>query len=238
MTKNKKIILLYPYYSGISGAYNRYLLLEKLLLKNNFKVKLIILENKKVNLFITKIIYKFIKFFQVESLIFFYSIFKNYYFITDFNPSIIALFSKNVFIQIHDVSWINKNFVRHNLFSYRIFKFFIKYYANIITVSNTSMSAIIKVSNRKKKISFLYNSVSNAYIKESNNIGKYYINDQESKIIKSINFNLPNILYIATLTPRKCHLDLLESLANNDNLFNVNFIGLPTRQENFRFHKS
>ena len=46
MTKNKKIILLYPYYNGISGAYNRYLLLEKLLLKTNFELKLIILENK------------------------------------------------------------------------------------------------------------------------------------------------------------------------------------------------
>jgi len=228
MTKNKKVVLLYPYYNGISGAYNRYLLLEKLLIKNNFNVKLIILENKKFNFFIIKIIFKLIRFLQVESLIIFYSIFRNHYFITDFNPSIIALFSKNVFIQIHDVSWINKKFVRHNLFSYRILRFFIKYYTNVITVSKTSMLAIKKVSSRKKSISFLYNSVSMAYIKESNNIGKDYINDQETKIIKSINFNIPNILYIATLTPRKCHLDLLESLAENDNLFNVNFIGLPT----------
>ena len=226
MTKNKKVVLLYPYYNGISGAYNRYLLLEKLLRKTNFEVKLIILDNKKFNFFITKIIYKFIKYLQVESLIIFYSIIRNCYFITDFNPSIIALFSKNVFIQIHDVSWINKKFVRHNLFSYRILRFFIKYYTNVITVSKTSMLAIKKVSSRKKSISFLYNSVSMAYIKESNNIGKDYINDQETKIIKSINFNIPNILYIATLTPRKCHLDLLESLAENDNLFNVNFIGL------------
>ena len=228
MSKNKKIILLYPYYSGISGAYNRYLLLEKLLRKTNFDVRLIILDNKKFNFFIFKIIYKFIKFLHVESLIIFYSILRNYYFITDFNPSISALFSKNVFIQIHDVSWINKNFVRHNFLSYKIFKFFIKYYANIITVSNTSMLAILKVSNRKKRISFLYNSVGKAYIQESNNLGKDYINVKESKIIKSINYDSPNLLYIATLTPRKCHLDLLESLANNDNLFNVNFVGLPT----------
>ena len=109
MPKNKKIILLYPYYNGISGAYNRYLLLEKLLRKTNFEVKLIILDSKDFNFFITKIVYKFIKYLQVESLIIFYSIFRNYYFITDFNPSIIALFSKNIFIQIHDVSWINKN---------------------------------------------------------------------------------------------------------------------------------
>ena len=210
MSKNKKIILLYPYYSGISGAYNRYLLLDKLLRKNNFKVKLIILDNKKFDFIITRIIYKLIKFFQVESLIIFYSIFRNYYFITDFNPSITALFLKNVFIQIHDVSWINKNFVRHNLFSYGIFKFFIKHYENIITVSNTSMLAIIKVSKRKKRISYLYNSVSKEYIRESNNIGKKYINYQKSKIIKNINFNLPNLLYIATLIPRKCHFDLLE----------------------------
>ena len=80
MTKNKKIILLYPYYNGISGAYNRYLLLEKLLRKSNFEFKFIILDNKKLNFFITKIIYKFIKYLQVESLIIFYSIFRNYYF--------------------------------------------------------------------------------------------------------------------------------------------------------------
>ena len=227
MNQNKKIILLYPYYNGISGAYNRYLLLEKLLRKTNFEVKLIILDNKKFNFFITKIIYKFIKYLQVESLIIFYSIIRNCYFITDFNPSIIALFSKNVFIQIHDVSWINKNFVRHNLFSYKIFNFFIKYYANIITVSNTSKKAIIKVSNRKKRISFLYNSVGEEYIRESNHIGKYYINVKESKITESISYAIPNILYIATLTPRKCHLDFLESLANNNNLFNVNFVGKP-----------
>ena len=108
----KKIILLYPYYRGISGAYNRYLLLENLVKRAGFNVEFILLKDKKFNSKFTKIIYKLIKFLKVESLIFFYSVFKNYYFITDFNPSIIALFSKKVLIQIHDVSWENKKFVK------------------------------------------------------------------------------------------------------------------------------
>ena len=45
----KKIILLYPYYSALCGAYNRYLLLEKLLKKNNFEVNLIILKDQSFN---------------------------------------------------------------------------------------------------------------------------------------------------------------------------------------------
>ena len=183
MKKNKKVILLYPYYSGISGAYNRYLILERLLRKTNLSVKLILIKDQKFNSIISRILYKFIRFLKVEAIILFYSVFKNFYFITDYNPSITALFSKNVFVQIHDVSWVNKNFVRHNLFFYRIFKLFIKHYANIITVSKTSMNSINKISGRKKKISYLYNTVSEAYIRESNNIGK--VNIINTKIDKN-----------------------------------------------------
>ena len=46
---NKRIILLYPYFNGISGAYNRYLLLEKLIKRSNISVKLIILKDKTYN---------------------------------------------------------------------------------------------------------------------------------------------------------------------------------------------
>ena len=70
--------------------------------------------NKKVN----KI------FFMVESSKFCYSIFKNFYFITDFNPSFVALFSKKVYIQIHDLSWENRKFARHNKLSYKLLLFF------------------------------------------------------------------------------------------------------------------
>ena len=231
----EKIILLYPYYDGISGAYNRFLLLEKLLKKANLKVKIIKLHNKEFNLFFIKIIFKFFKFLKVESIIFFYSILKNYYFITDFNPSIIALFSKNVFIQIHDVSWDNKHFARYSYSFYGIFKFFIKYYLNILTVSRTSMKAIKKLSGRKKRISYLYNSVNEIFIKESNNMAtdnKYF----ENKFItESINLDLPNILYIATLIPRKCHLDLLEALSKSDLFFNLNLIGRPTDKKILEF---
>ena len=113
----KKVILLYPYYR-ISGAYNRYLLLGNLARELVLMLSLSYSKDRKFNSTFTKIIYKLIKFIKVECLIFFYSLFKRYYFITDFNPSIIALFSKNVLIQIHDVSWENKKFVRHKFFSY------------------------------------------------------------------------------------------------------------------------
>ncbi len=224
---NKKIILLYPYYAGMSGAYNRYLVLEKLIKRAGFSVKFILLREKKYNSNFSKILYRLIKFIKVESLIFFYSVFKNYYFITDFNPSIIALFSKNVLIQIHDVSWGSKNFVRHNLLFYKMFKFFIKYYSNILTVSKTSMKTIKKVSGRKKEVYYLYNSVNENYIKESNKIGKGTPPVDKNNISKMINLSLPNILYIATLIPRKCHFDLLEALSKSESLFNINLVGLP-----------
>ena len=224
---NKKIILLYPYFNGISGAYNRYLLLEKLIKKSNISVKLILIKDKKYKSNFIKIIYKLIRFLKVEFIILFYSIFKNYYCITDFNPSILALFSKNVFIQIHDVSWENDKFARHNLIFYEILKFFLKYYSNILTVSKTSMLSIKKTCGRNKRISYLYNSVNTNYISESNNIknnGPFKIKI-DSKII---NLNNPNILYIATLTPRKCHLDLLEALSITNSFLNVNLVGYPT----------
>ncbi len=225
---NKKVILIYPYYRGISGAYNRYLLLEKIIKKAGFSVKLILIKDRKFSSNFTKLTYKLIKFIKVEFLIFFYSVFKNCYLITDFNPSIVALFSKNVLIQIHDVSWENKKFMRHNLFSYRIFKIFIKYYSKIITVSKTSREAIKKVSGRKKEVFVLYNSVNENYIKESNKIGheKLFINNVNNS--KMINRSLPNILYIATLIPRKGHLDLLEALSKTECLLNINLVGLPT----------
>jgi len=56
--KTKKIILLYPYYNGVSGAFNRYLLLEKLIKKNNIKVKLIKLYERKNSSGLLKIFYK------------------------------------------------------------------------------------------------------------------------------------------------------------------------------------
>mgnify|MGYP003324999291 CR=1 FL=1 len=34
---NKKVILIYPYFCGVSGAYNRYLLLERLIKISNLK---------------------------------------------------------------------------------------------------------------------------------------------------------------------------------------------------------
>jgi len=224
----KKVILIYPYYIGISGAYNRYLLLKKLIEKAGFNVKLILFNDRKFNSNFTKLIYKLIRFIKVEFLIFFYSACKNSYLITDFNPSIVALFSKNVLIQIHDVSWENKNFMRHNFFSYRIFKIFIKYYSKIITVSKTSSEAIKKVSGRKKEVFLLYNSVSEKYIKESNKIGNENLFISNTNNLKMINRSLPNILYIATLIPRKGHLDLLEALSKTECLLNINLVGLPT----------
>ena len=59
---NKKIILLYPYFNGISGAYNRYLLLEKLIKRSNIRVKFIILKDKPYNSSFSKTIYKLKKF--------------------------------------------------------------------------------------------------------------------------------------------------------------------------------
>ena len=223
---NKKIILLYPYFRGISGAYNRYLLLEKLLKRAGFSVKFILLNDMKFNSNFSKIIYRLIKFIKVECLIFFYSVLKNYYFITDFNPSVIAIFSKNVLIQIHDISWKNKKFVRHDLFFYQIFNFFIKYYSKIITVSKTSVRAIKIISGRKKIVYCLYGSVTEGFIKESNIIGKddFPINKNISKIL---NKSVPSILYIATLIPRKCHFDLLEALSKTEVILNVNLVGLP-----------
>ena len=80
---NKKVILLYPYFNGVSGAYNRYLLLERLIKITNLKVKLIIIKEKNFNSNIAKFFHKFYKFLKVEFLIFFYCVSKNYYLITD-----------------------------------------------------------------------------------------------------------------------------------------------------------
>ena len=232
---NKKIILLYPYYCGVSGAYNRYILLEQLLKRSGFSVKFILFYDKKYNSNLSKTLYRVINFLKVESLIFFYSILKGYYFITDFNPSIFALLSKKVLIQIHDISWEKKIFARHNSFFYKIFKFFIKYYSNILTVSKTSMKEIKKVSGRKKIVYFLYNSVNENYIKESNKIGKEKFLLKNDNTSKMLNKSLPNILYIATLIPRKCHLDLLEALSKTESILNVNLVGLPIDKKILEF---
>ena len=125
------------------------------------------------------------------------------------------------------MSWENDKFARHNLIFYEILKFFLKYYSNILTVSKTSMLSIKKTCGRNKRIFYLYNSVNTNYISESNNIknnGPFKIKI-DSKII---NLNNPNILYIATLTPRKCHLDLLEALSITNSFLNVNLVGYPT----------
>ena len=235
---NKKVILIYPYFCGVSGAYNRYLLLERLIKIFNLNLKFIILKDKKFHSNIAKFIHKFLKYLKVESLIIFYCIFKNQFLITDFNPSIVALFSKKVLIQIHDVSWVNNKFTRHSIFFYRIFKFFLKYYKNILTVSKTSLIAIKKVSGREKKINYLYNSVSCEFINESNNIGSENIDYETDIIHNNIDLNIPNLLYIATLTPRKSHVDLLEALSRTNSFFNVNLVGLPTNKKILDFIKS
>ena len=226
-TKNKKIILLYPYFNGSSGAFNRYLLLRDLLKKIDIPVKLILIKEKKYNSIFFKTFFRLIKFLRVELLIFYYSLLKNYYFITDFNPSILALFSNRIIIQIHDISWEKKEFARHNSFFYIIFLYFIRNYSNLLTVSKTSKLAIENLSRRKKEILYLYNSVNREFIKKSNKIAK---NDflKEDFAKKFLNLDVPNIIYIATLTPRKCHLDLLEALSKTKNLFNVNLVGYPT----------
>ena len=224
----RKIILLYPYFNGISGAYSRYILLKNLIKKNNIPVSLITLSEKRYNSNFTKIIKKIFKYIKVELIIFYYCFIKKYIFITDFNPSITALFSRKVFVQIHDVSWQNKDFARHNLFLYNIFLYFIKNYSNLLTVSKTSMKNIIRLSKRKKKTFYLYNSVSCDFIKNSKNVGKNKEIFKNSFISQFIDFDLPNIIYIATLSPRKCHSDLIEALSKTKNSLNVNLIGYPS----------
>ena len=234
----KKIILIYPYFTGVSGAYNRYLLLERLVKISNLKVKLILIKQKTFKSNIAKFIYKFYRYLKVEFLILFYCVFKNYFLITDFNPSIVAIYSKKVFIQIHDVSWENNKFTRHNVYFYRIFKLFIKYYKNILTVSKTSMLAITRLSGRQKKISYLYNSVNSEFINESNNLGRDNEFCENDIILENIDSNIPNLIYIATLTNRKSHADLLEALSKTNSLFNVNLVGLPINKKILEFIKS
>ena len=43
---NIKVILLYPYFNGSSGAFGRYLLLKDLIKKLNIPVKLILFKEK------------------------------------------------------------------------------------------------------------------------------------------------------------------------------------------------
>ena len=190
---NKRIILLYPYFNGKSGAFNRYLLLKDLIKKINLPVKLILIKEEKYNSIFLKTFFRFIKFLRVELLIFYYSILKEYYFITDFNPSILALFSNRIIIQIHDISWEKKEFARHNSFFYIIFLYFIRNYSKILTVSKTSKLAIENFSGRKKEVLYLYNSVNREFIKQSNKIAN---NDLLKKdfINKALNLDLPNII--------------------------------------------
>ncbi len=229
-TLKKNIILLYPYFNGSSGAFNRYILLEDLIKKINIPVKLILMKDKKYNSIFLNTFFRIIKFLKVEFLIFYYSILKDYYFITDFNPSILALFSSRTIIQIHDISWEKKEFARHNSFFYFIFLYFIRNYSNILTVSKTSKQAIEKFSGRKKDIMYLYASVNKEFIEISNKIAKNELLKKDF-INKALNLDLPNIIYIATLTPRKCHLDLLEALSKTKTLFNVNLVGFPTSKK-------
>ena len=223
----KKVILLYPYYKTKSGSYNRYLLLERLFKNIKIPVKLIILNQIDSNSEIIKILIRIIKFIRIEFLIFFYVIIKDYYFITDFNPSIIGLFSKKVIIQIHDLSWENINFKRHSMSLHKIFKFFIKNYSNILTVSKTSLKSLVKITNKKNKASYLYNSVNYEFIVSSNKIGRMKNPHQNNLFSKSINIKLPNIIYIATLSARKCHSDLLKALSETNSSLIVNLIGYP-----------
>ena len=62
-------------------------------------------------------------------------------------------------------------------------------------------------------------------------MGNYRDQLGNSMISCGINSNLPNILYIATLIPRKSHIDLLESISNCSSLLNVNLVGLPTEKD-------
>ena len=71
---NKNVILLYPYFNGKSGAFNRYLLLRELLEEIKIPVKLILIKEKKYNSILLKIFFRIIKFIRVEFLIFYYSI--------------------------------------------------------------------------------------------------------------------------------------------------------------------
>ena len=227
---NKKVILLYHYFNGSSGAFNRYLLLRDLIKKINIPVKLILIKEKKYNSTFLKTFFRLIKFLRVELLIFYYSILKNYYFITDFNPSILAMFSNRIIIQIHDISWEKKEFARHNSFFYIIFLYFIRNYSNILTVSKNSKLSIENFSGRKKEIFYLYNSVNREFIKTSNKIANNDLIKKDS-INNALDLHLPNIIYIATLTPRKCHIDLLEALSKTKTLFNVNLVGYPTSKK-------
>ncbi len=227
---NKKVILLYPYFNGSSGAFNRYILLKDLIKKLNINVKLILLKEKRYNSIFFKTFFRLIKFLRVEVLIFYYSILKNYYFITDFNPSILALFSSRIIIQIHDISWTKREYARHNSFFYFVFLYFIRNYSNILTVSKTSRISIKKFSGRKKEIFYLYNSVNREFIKNSNKISNNEFLRKDF-VNYALNLDLPNITYIATLTPRKCHIDLLEALSKTKNLFNINLVGYPTSKK-------
>ena len=142
-----------------------------------------------------------------------------------------ALFSSRTIIQIHDISWERKEFARHNSFFYTILTFFIKNYSKILTVSKTSKIAIERFSGRKKEIFYLYNSVDREFIKQSNNIALIDKPLRNDFINKALNLDLPNIIYIATLTPRKCHFDLIEALSKTKTLLNVNLIGYPTSKK-------
>ena len=94
----KKIILLYPYFNGISGAYSRYILLKNFIKEINIPVTLITLNEKKYNSNFTKIFQKVIKYIKVESIIFYYCLVKKYHFITDFNPfNYCFIFKKSIY---------------------------------------------------------------------------------------------------------------------------------------------
>ena len=142
-----------------------------------------------------------------------------------------ALFSSRTIFQIHDISWERKKFARLISFFYTILTFFIKNYSKILTVSKTSKIAIERFSGRKKEIFYLYNSVDREFIKQSNNIALIDKPLRNDFINKALNLDLPNIIYIATLTPRKCHFDLIEALSKTKTLFNVNLVGLPTSKK-------
>ena len=66
----QKIILIYPYFDGLGGAYNRYLLLEKLIKICNIDVKFILLNDKSYSNSLLNILFKVSRFFKIEALIF------------------------------------------------------------------------------------------------------------------------------------------------------------------------
>lgn len=142
--------------------------------------------------------------------------------ISDLNPSFLALFTKKMVIQVHDIRWHELDMLRHPRILHGISGWFIRNYARMLTVSGTMGESLYRL--RKGKSTFVhYNSVSVQLIRASEDIN-------ESDCISwaeenGICIDKPTFTYVARIEERKAQIELIEAACGLNTGCNLILVG-------------